>query len=56
MSNALQDLLALVDLADLLSEKRITALTELDNAGILLDPSCACQTMSPDIIKVVDEH
>jgi hypothetical protein len=46
VSNTLEDLLALVDLVDLLGEQRITALTELDDAGVLLDPSCRLSVTS----------
>jgi hypothetical protein len=40
VSNTLEHLLALVNLGDLLIEELVTALTELDNAGIGGDPSC----------------
>lgn len=39
MSNALWDLLALVNLGDFLFQKLVAALTELDNAGVSGDPS-----------------
>jgi hypothetical protein len=39
MTDALENLLALVDLANLFSEQSITTLTEFNDAGIRLDPS-----------------
>lgn len=39
MSNAFLDLLALVDLADLLLQKLVAALAELDNVSVSGDPS-----------------
>jgi hypothetical protein len=46
VSNALGDLLSPVDLANLLIEKLVTALAELDNAGALRNPSCKSQFSS----------
>lgn len=40
MSNALENLLALVDLGNLLGQERVAALTELDNVGVRSNPSC----------------
>lgn len=39
--NALSNLLALVDLGRLFLQKLVTALTELDDVGVCLDPSCS---------------
>jgi hypothetical protein len=41
VSNALENFLAFVDLGNFLSQKSITALTKLDDAGVLFDPSCS---------------
>lgn len=45
MSNALGDLLALENLGDLLLEKLVTSLAEVDNVGALRAPSYAMSTI-----------
>jgi hypothetical protein len=56
VSYALGDLLSLVDLGNLLLKQLVTALTELDDASILLDPSCLSLVQGPIDVAEMPGH